>query len=302
MWGDLDPWISSLWSSLLKLKPLPEGTVVDDTPRLEPAAFSLTVAQTAPAPHWGGVSTALRAEIEQEMRKFWGSMAPAWSRNHSGGGPLPAHLLVNRRLTTEDHFQDVRHLELDVTGVQGGSDYRAGDVAWLHPCNDASMVAKFAMMMNIQLDDILRVTPSIRAEVATEPGHTTGRGEALQQPRDFVPAVCSVRRLLGEVLDILGTPRRAFFERLSLFASNEDEREKLVELASPEGADLLYEYATREKRTYVEVFEDFPSCKVPPERLLELIPRLRARGFSIASSGLETPSRIHLCVAVVSFR
>lgn len=42
MWGDLDPWLASLWSSLLQLKPLPSGTVVDDTPRLEPALFTMT--------------------------------------------------------------------------------------------------------------------------------------------------------------------------------------------------------------------------------------------------------------------
>lgn len=48
MWGDLDPWLASLWSSLLQLKPLPSGTVIDDTPRLEPALFAMTpVAVTA---------------------------------------------------------------------------------------------------------------------------------------------------------------------------------------------------------------------------------------------------------------
>lgn len=48
MWGDLDPWLASLWSSLLKLRPLPSGTVIDDTPRLEPALFTVTpVAGTA---------------------------------------------------------------------------------------------------------------------------------------------------------------------------------------------------------------------------------------------------------------
>lgn len=48
MWGDLDPWLALLWSSLLKLKPLPSGTMIDDTPRLESALFVMTpVAITA---------------------------------------------------------------------------------------------------------------------------------------------------------------------------------------------------------------------------------------------------------------
>lgn len=42
MWGDLDPWLASLCSSLLRLKPLPSGTVIDDTLRLEPPLFAMT--------------------------------------------------------------------------------------------------------------------------------------------------------------------------------------------------------------------------------------------------------------------
>lgn len=298
MWGDLDPWVESLWSSLLRLKPLPEGTIVDDTPRLEPPLFAMT-------PHGEGSTTeaCLAEGMRKEREQFWASIAPLPGQNHGGGPPVLARLLANRRLTAEDHFQDVRHLEFDVSGVPGGRDYRAGDVAWLHPCNDAYAVEKFAGMVGVGLDDVLRIAPAEQGRGSAEDGHPVGAGgKAIARAREFLPGICTVRYLLSEVLDILGTPRRSFFERLSLFASNEDEREKLAELASPEGADLLYEYATREKRTYVEVFEDFPSCRVPPERVLELIPRLRARGFSIASSALETPSRIHLCVAVVSFK
>ncbi|CAN0262774.1 unnamed protein product, partial [Hapterophycus canaliculatus] len=132
--------------------------------------------------------------------------------------------------------------------------------------------------------------------------NTISQQQQQRRPSFFLPPVCTIRLLLTEVLDISGTPRRSFFEKLSLFAGDAEEKEKLEELASPAGSDLLYEYATREKRSYVEVFGDFPSCKVPPERLLELIPRLRPRGFSIASSALETPSKLHLCMAVVSFR
>ena len=167
----------------------------------------------------------------------------------------------------------------------------------------------------------MRIAPAASGSAACElvcvPGGTvegqreasTGALQPQQQQQQqqlttpfLFPRVSTFRLLLSDVLDILGTPRRSFFERLSLFAADREEREKLEELASPGGADLLYEYATREKRTYVEVLGDFPSCKVPPERLLELIPRMRPRGFSISSSALETPGTVHLCMAVVAFR
>ncbi|CBJ28353.1 conserved unknown protein [Ectocarpus siliculosus] len=322
MWGDLDPWLASLWAGLLQIKPLPEGTVVDDTPRLEPPVFSMTPAEA---------SDSSSAEIEAGRREFWDSMAPPRPATRSDGAPAPARLLVNRRLTAEGHFQDVRHLEFDASGVPGGASYEAGDVAWVHPSNNASAVETLAVAMGLDLDQVVRIAPALPqpkpvatdAPVAREEGGAVAEGTQppgagvsatapvrprRQQRRDpqqagfFLPPVSTLRLLLTEVLDISGTPRRSFFERLSVFATEDEEKEKLEELASPAGADLLYEYATREKRGYVEVFGDFPSCKVPPERLLELVPRLRPRGFSIASSALETPSQVHLCMAVVSFR
>ncbi|CAM9404115.1 unnamed protein product [Scytosiphon promiscuus] len=327
MWGDLDPWLASLWSSLLELKPLPKGTVVDDTPRLEPPLFTWTPVSAS------GDGSDIESDIAAARREFWTSMAPPMPKKSGkggGGAPLPARLLVNRRLTAQDHFQDVRHLEFDVSGVDGGADYRAGDVAWVHPSNNASDVETLAATIKLDLDQVLRISPATASEPSLagtagregsgfSVGDTRGtefdaekgatsipqqerQQQRRQRPAFFLPPVSTVRLLLTEVLDISGTPRRAFFEKLSLFAGDAEEKEKLEELASPAGSDLLYEYATREKRSYVEVFGDFPSCKVPPERLLELVPRLRPRGFSIASSALETPSKLHLCMAVVSFR
>lgn len=310
MWGDLDPWLASLWTSLLQFKPLPTGTVINDAPRLERPLFTVTPAGDMADNERvvGGtkvVSKSLEDEISRGKEAFWDAMGPPRREGHPGGAAKPARLLVNRRLTAEGHFQDVRHLEFDVSGVPGGADYRAGDVAWVHPSNDSAAVEAFAAMIGVKdLDQVVRIAPSGSMRPSSSvPDEALETPQQKRNPLPFLlPPACSVRALLSDVLDILGTPRRSFFEKLSLFAADEEENEKLLELASPEGADLLYEYATREKRNYVEVMGDFRSCKVPTERLLELVPMLRPRGFSIASSVLETASRVHLCMAVVSFR
>lgn len=309
MWGDLDPWLASLWTSLLQLKPLPHGTLIDDSPRLERPLFTVTpvdtIADDQRVP--GGAENAsklLEDEISRGKECFWDAMGPPRRDGHPGGAAKPARLLVNRRLTKEGHFQDVRHLEFDVSGVPGGGDYRAGDVAWVHPSNDSASVEAFAAIIGVKdLDQIVRIALAGSRPSSSVPDEALETPQQKVNPAPFLlPPACSVRVLLSDVLDILGTPRRSFFEKLSLFAADKEENEKLLELASPDGADLLYEYATREKRSYVEVMGDFQSCKVPMERLLELVPRLRPRGFSIASSVLETASRVHLCMAVVSFR
>jgi sulfite reductase alpha subunit-like flavoprotein len=116
-----------------------------------------------------------------------------------------------------------------------------------------------------------------------------------------LPSHVTVAELLGGYLDVLGTPRRASFEQLSFFATDEEEADKLREISAPGGGDLFCSYAERERRTWAEVLDDFPSCSVPLPHLLELVPPLRPREFSLASSPLVRPGVVELCVAVLVF-
>ena len=96
----------------------------------------------------------------------------------------------------------------------------------------------------------------------------------------------SFKDTIFPVLDIFATPRRYFFEQLSHFVTRagDDEKskrdaeevvEKLKELGSIEGIQngLFDEYCVREKRSYYDVFCEFPLARrVPLEYLLEMIP------------------------------
>jgi sulfite reductase alpha subunit-like flavoprotein len=113
-------------------------------------------------------------------------------------------------------------------------------------------------------------------------------------------------------------PRPFAFEQLSLLASNDEERDKLLELSSAEGVDLYHDYVYREKRGWWEVLTDFASLRVPLGRLIALLPRLQPRAFSIASppplwprpgappsASVATPApppQLELCVAVVEYK
>lgn len=66
-----------------------------------------------------------------------------------------------------------------------------------------------------------------------------------------------MRHLVECFLDIASVPRRSFFELLATFASNELEREKLVEFSSAQGQDELYAYCNRPRRTALEVRAKF---------------------------------------------
>lgn len=99
-----------------------------------------------------------------------------------------------------------------------------------------------------------------------------------------------------------GVPRRSFFARISAHATNDEERDKLLELSSEEGNDLYFDYVVHGKRNHVDVLEDFRSCRPTLACLISAIPRLMPRKYSIASSALMNPTRIELCVAVTKAR
>lgn len=63
------------------------------------------------------------------------------------------------------------------------------------------------------------------------------------------------------------------------------------------GAAELREYATRPRRTIAEVLLDFDSCRPPLCRILDLVPPLRERFFSIASSPALYPEARAYCPA-----
>ncbi|KAM1015723.1 hypothetical protein ACFX13_046224 [Malus domestica] len=93
----------------------------------------------------------------------------------------------------------------------------------------------------------------------------------------------------------------SFITVMSMFASAEHERERLQYFVSPEGRDDLYQYNQREQRTVLEVLEDFSSVQMPLEWLVQLVPPLKRRAFSISSSPSAHLNQVHLTVNVVSW-
>lgn len=138
-----------------------------------------------------------------------------------------------------------------------------------------------------------------------------------------LPQPCTVRHLVESYLDITAVPRRSFFELMSTFATNDLEKEKLMEFSSVAGQEELHSYCNRPRRTALEVqyclpvgnltlafqshcvfvlfsnlfiecvvplplqaLADFPhtTAELKVDCILDLFPEIQPRSFSIASS------------------
>ncbi|KAK2465532.1 hypothetical protein APHAL10511_002424 [Amanita phalloides] len=117
-----------------------------------------------------------------------------------------------------------------------------------------------------------------------------------------LPRMVTIRELLTRYVDFNAVPRRTFFQYLRYFITDEREAEKLDEFLSPEGADELYDYCFRVKRTIREIVSDFYHVSIPMDYIFDVFPPLRPRQYSIASSIKEHPRQLHLCIAVVKYK
>ncbi|KAM6183994.1 NADPH-dependent diflavin oxidoreductase 1 [Erethizon dorsatum] len=266
----VDPWLGALWEKVLGLYPVSLDLTEIPLGVPLPSTFALQLFQDAPS------------TVPQESTVS--SLGP--HRPPSESQPFLAPMVTNQRVTGPSHFQDVRLIEFDITG--SGISFVAGDVVLIQPSNSAAHVQQFCEVLGLDPEQRFTLQPR-------EPGVSSPPG---------LPQPCSVWHLVTRYLDIASVPRRSFFELLASLSPHELEREKLLELSSATGQEALCEYCSRPRRTILEVLCDFPHSAgaIPPDYLLDLIPRIRPRAFSITSSLLAHPNRLQILMAVVQYQ
>jgi len=86
--------------------------------------------------------------------------------------------------------------------------------------------------------------------------------------------------------DLLLAPRKSMLRVLADYTVDEEERKKLLKLASddPDDQDYFNKYIQDDMRTVFEVLKDFPGVKPPVDHFLEVLPKLQPRFYSISSS------------------
>eukprot|EP00741_Cyanophora_paradoxa_P001295 tig00000475_g1252.t1 len=268
--GDLDPWLESLWAKLGELFPAPPG--------FEPGS-----AAAKPPPRHRVEILPPGTPTDDPHPSARPPPGRTWSKEH----PYHASVAVNRRLTSPDNEQDVRHLEIDLG--DSGITYEPGDVVAIQPLNRPEIVSDFLATIGADPATVIRFWPPPPVSAHGAPAAPAG------------PVTATLAEVASRHLDIGSSPRRSFFELLCHFAAEEREAERLQYFLSSEGRDDLFSYNQRSKRTIAEVFRDFPSCRPPLDYLLDLVPRIRPRLFSISSSPRDQPGRLHVTAAVVKY-
>ncbi|CAH1153947.1 unnamed protein product [Phaedon cochleariae] len=261
-----DPWIEDLWNNLLILYPLPN--------HVQPLSKDFTI-----IPRWSASTSEIHKAISnQQPLHLYSKKATDFT----------AVVIENRRLTSPDHFQDIRLIRYSCKG----QNYSPGDVFVVRPRNLPSQIEEFMKVLfsngvNCPLDSVFII----------------GQNDDIPVP-DALKYEVTFRQLCSEYFDLMSIPRRHVFNILSQLTDSELEKEKCLEFTTAEGQQDLYSYTNRPRRNIVEVLADFPHAtkNLTLETLLEIMPPIKPREFSIASSKKYHQDEVHILLAVVKYR
>ncbi|XP_050666056.1 nitric oxide synthase-like isoform X2 [Leptidea sinapis] len=119
------------------------------------------------------------------------------------------------------------------------------------------------------------------------------------EKHERLPAV-TIRELFTRFLDITTPPSTKVLKYLASVCSDKSDAECINELLEDSNKydDWRYHYYPH----LGEILTQIPSCKPQTSILAALLPPLQPRFYSISSSPLAHPQRIHITVAVVIFK
>lgn len=219
--------------------------------------------------------------------------------------PIPhsfeAELLMNTRVTPESHWQDVRLLTFD---IPANMEYRPGDCVTIFPKNFPEDVQTL-----IDLQGWSHVADMGLDFKAQAPDYFAAENLVSLPHGMKTLSVPTLRELLTHNLDFTSIPKRNFFNLIANFTDDPMHRERLLDFTNPVFTDEFYDYATRPRRSILEVLQEFSSVRIPWKYAATVFPPIRGRQFSICTGGSQQFNSagddkitLQLLVAIVRYK
>ncbi|PRD35221.1 UNVERIFIED_CONTAM: Cpr [Trichonephila clavipes] len=197
--------------------------------------------------------------------------------------PYLSAVLVNKELYKGS--RSCMHIELDISDAK--IRYETGDHVAVYPTNNSELVEKIGKLLDVDLDTLFSLNNLDEDSTKKHP----------------FPCPTTYRTALLHYVDITSIPRTHVLKEISDYASDEKEKEmlKMMATSSEEGKKLYLSWVVKNTRSIIHILEDLPSLKPPIDHLLELLPRLQARYYSISSSPKVHPQSIHITAVLVDY-
>lgn len=183
-----------------------------------------------------------------------------------------ATVSVNRELRQQPGDDTTRHVEIDISKTD--LSYVTADNLGIYSSNGAQLVDRLVQRLQLNPTSLFTTKPLQKSTRALP-----------------YPSPCSVEDILTWYIDFNAIPRKNALVILSQYCTEVKDRDLLL---SYTGAKK--EYYQAQKFSFLELLEDCPSCVIPFVALLQIIPSLQPRYYTISSSSKVYPDSIHITV------
>ena len=288
---DFQAWKEKLWVELDKLEGYGGHTKMNGNGHHQnsngngiPINKVVSVAKKAPEEY-------VVSEVKNSSNLFFLS-SKIWSFEDASqvgpSAPIQAAVTEKRELHTKESERSCIHAEIDISEISDKVTYETGDHVGLFSTNPPELVSSALKRLSYDGKQVVKLT--------TKPGSKLPKAM-------FENKAMTIRDLFLHFLDLQSPPRKDALLALASCASDAKEMAKLEFLASKEGKEEYKQYVLGDMRSLMEVMDDFPSV-MPPLGVFaaRVAPKLQPRFYSISSSPLCHPKKIHVTCALVQGR
>jgi cytochrome P450/NADPH-cytochrome P450 reductase len=192
---------------------------------------------------------------------------------------------VNRELQHRDcerpSQRSTRHLEI---ALPSGAAYQTGDHLGIVPRNGLDQLRRVLLRFKLDAGLYLIITPNPNASTHLP-------------VNESVPLV----GVLANRVELQDVATRSQVATLAEYTQDSAQRDALLALAGGDDASQAryWEQVFIPRKSILDLLDEFPSCALPFEAYLDMLPPLRPRYYSISSSPLAAPDTCSITVGVV---
>ncbi|RHY64798.1 hypothetical protein DYB34_012507 [Aphanomyces astaci] len=191
-----------------------------------------------------------------------------------------ATLVDRRELRQSTASGSTLHLEFDIK--HAGVTYATADNLAILPENDPALVTRVATALRFDEDGVVELK---------------ALDKAIKLP---FPTPATIRTILSQYLDLNAAPRKGALTALAHYATSSVDQDRLLRLASADGKAEYQTWVVDAHRTFGDVIEAFPSLQIPLVAFIHILPSLQPRYYTISSSSVVHPTRIHVTLGVIA--
>ncbi|NXY83570.1 MTRR reductase, partial [Alcedo cyanopectus] len=193
------------------------------------------------------------------------------------------------QLTREDAIKTALLLELDIADTV--FEYQPGDAFCVMCPNNVNEVEELLHVLGLSEKGEYFVSVKVKQG-------TKKKGAAHPQ---HIPERSTLKFILTWCLEIRAVPKKAFLRALVECTSDAGEKRRLQELCSRQGASDYTQFIRDSNVCLLDLLRAFPSCRPSLNLLIEHLPKLQARSYSVSSSNLYQPGKLWFVFNIVDF-